>query len=460
MMQTVPSVGVSPIPQQERIALLDILRGVSIIGIALINILFFTIPILRLLTWEWSDVRFSEGLVRAGLTFFVERQFLSIFSILFGMGIAFQYERARQTGQRFLGVAIRRLLILLTIGIAHGLLLWYGDILALYALLGFVALGLRNRSPRTLLIIGLISFMVPVLMQALIALSDPYAQTKSLDELKDSLVAELQKQEKSTSSGLATSNVTSDSAAATSGGSVDAKQNATAAKNLVAWVNFLADDQRCYRSGTYGQMVLHRAFFFAVFSPLVGLMDLSWRALGLILLGMYMFRRGYFWEAHLSWQSYQRLAVWSMIPGIILQTVGLFLQASDDRRIWCTSLQFVCVYLGSFGMSLGYMGILALLYQYVSWKKVFHPLVAVGQMSLTNYIGTSFLFGLIFYGYGLGLMGRVSPPIAQLIALAVLTVLTAFSVFWLKYFQYGPLEWGWRVLTYLRFLPILRQRRA
>jgi len=441
--------------------LLDILRGISIIGIALINVQFFIMSISRLATWQWSQVSISEGLTRDGLSFFVERQFLSIFTILFGMGLALQYQRARQANQSFTGVAVRRLLALLALGVTHGVLLWYGDILALYALLGFIVLAFRNRSPRTRLVCGLIIFMVPVLLQAFLALPDPHARAKSLEEMKESIVVELQKQAKAPSSRVPTSKTASDKSPppSTSPDTQNAKQKAAAMQTMVRLVNFLGDDEKCYRSGTWGQMVLHRSFYFLIFSPLVGLTDLTWRGLGLMLIGMYMFQRGYFWEADPSPRAYKRLVIYSMIPGVILQAAGVLVHALGSQTIGTTSLQFICNHLGSMGMTLGYMGIFVLLCRRPFWQKALRPLVAVGQMSLTNYISTSFLFGLIFYGYGLGLIGQVSPAVALVIALAVLAFLTVFSVCWLKYFQYGPLEWIWRVLTYLRWLPIRRPAR-
>jgi uncharacterized protein len=428
-------------PVRERIALLDALRGLSIIGIAVVNVLFFAVPIVQLLSWQWDRSHLSESLVRCAVTFLAEYQFFPIFAVLFGMGLAMQYERSRPASRGFKRAFFRRILVLFAFGVAHGVLLWYGDILALYALMGFVFFWFLNRSPRTVLITAVVLFMVPLLIETLLTLPDPYAQKHGLAEYRDQLVTELQARAQ----------------AAANTNAAEGKRQEAAAKTLTAAIDFLIDDQGVYRSGTIGKMILHRSVCFLLFSPWAAVTHMAWSALAFMLLGIYFLRRGVFCGSSHPPGLYRRLVLIGMVPGVILQIAALMLHALNTRIAWVASLQFACVYLGSLGMMLGYMGIVYLLYQRPAWQRRLQPLVAVGQMSLTNYIGTSFLFGLIFYGYGLGLIGRVSLPQTELIALAVMSCLTLFSMVWLKYFQYGPLEWLWRVLTYMRFLPIRRR---
>ncbi len=167
-------------PVRERIALLDAVRGLSIIGIAVVNVLFFAVPIVQLLSWQWDQGSLSEGLVRCAVTFLAEHQFYPIFAMLFGMGLAMQYERAKKTQRGFKRVYFRRVLVLLAFGVAHGVLLWYGDILALYALMGFVFFWFLNRSSRTILVSAVVLYMVPLLIEAVLALPDPHARTHGL----------------------------------------------------------------------------------------------------------------------------------------------------------------------------------------------------------------------------------------------------------------------------------------
>ncbi|NLX14313.1 MAG: DUF418 domain-containing protein [Phycisphaerales bacterium] len=219
----------------------------------------------------------------------------------------------------------------------------------------------------------------------------------------------------------------------------------------------MADDTAIYRSGSYGEMMLHRAACFVFFSTGVAVYQMGWRALALMLLGIYMVRRGLFCTSRYSNAVYRWLTLIGLIVGLAMQIAGTLVHACGPHVAWASTLYFVLIYLGSMGMTLGYMGIVYLLYQQEIWQARFRPLVAVGRMSLTCYIGTSFLFGMIFYGYGLGLMGRVSFFQAELLTLCVLITLMIFSVVWLKVFQIGPLEWLWRTLTYLRFVPLIRK---
>lgn len=425
----------SPASEQERVALLDALRGVSILGIALANVLFFAVPIGRLMSWQWGNVSVSDGIVRRAVTFFAENQFFPIFAMLFGAGLASQYARARQAQRGFAGLCVRRLLVLLAFGVAHGVLLWFGDILSLYALLGFVACLFCGRSPRVLIIGAATLLMVPLLLQVIMTLSDPYAPPKSLDEQRQELAAELQAR----------------------AAEADSKEKAAMTDRVIAWLDFLADDLGVYRSESMGRIILHRSIYFLVISPYAAIVHMGWSAMGFMLLGVYLFRRGLLSESEQLVHFYRRLAMIGMLPGVALQVAALILHITGSKTAWISCIEFACVYLGSYGMALGYVGIMFLLYQRPVWKRRLKPLVAVGRMSLTNYIGSSFLFGLIFYGYGLGLMGRVSLLTTQLLAVAVMVSLTIFSVIWLRRFQYGPLEWLWRVFTYLRLLPIRRQ---
>ncbi len=445
------SVSVSSMPARERIVLLDVLRGFAILGMALVNVPFFGVPIARLIDWQWAQVSFSDGLVRCVVAFLADEKFLPIFAMLFGMGLALQNQRVQEAGNNFTKLFVRRLLILFGLGIAHGILIWYGDILALYAFLGFIVFWLRNRSSRTLLVCALVVFMVPMFIQVFLGLGDSGGRGNSFEEKKKAILAELRKQ-----AGGSETGVSGQGLAPAKGRKTASEQKTANAQALIRLIDFMADDQRIYSTGTMRQMILHRSIFYLFFAPLVAFTYMVWKVLGSMLLGLYLYRRGFFCGTDTPPGRYRRLMVFGLVPGVVLQTAGLIIQALNTHHAWAYNLQFGCDYLGKLGMSLGYMGMVALLYQHSRWQSRFEPLAATGRMSLTNYIGTSVLAGLIFYGYGFGLMGRVSFPLVELIALLIVTFLVGFSVVWMKYFLYGPLEWLWRCLTYLRVLPILR----
>ena len=142
-----------PVARSERIEVIDILRGFALLGILLVNMEFFSHPVQQVLFGlkEWTSA--ADRLAEWGIRFLAEGKFYSLFSFLFGLGFALQIQRAEARGTRFVPFYLRRLFILLLIGLAHAIFLWTGDILVLYAVTGAVLLLLfRRRAPRTLLI--------------------------------------------------------------------------------------------------------------------------------------------------------------------------------------------------------------------------------------------------------------------------------------------------------------------
>lgn len=455
----------SPVTERDRIVLLDCLRGLAIFGIAVVNIQFFAFPFAYIIHWDWGGVSFSEGVIRSALTFFAEYEFFSIFAILFGMGMALQNRRAQQTDRAFVGLYLRRLAVLLIFGLAHAMFLWYGDILVLYALMAFIALWCRNLSRRTLLIAAAILFFVPVVVQVYLVMQDPQADQRRgiWDQFTVSLEAQVQEQadggggHPSTSS--APSPASSPAGTESNGGNAISDSDKTV-KTLLQIVHFLADEERIYRSGTMGEKILHRSVFFFIGSSYVAATSMGWRALAMMLLGIYIVKRGWFDGSDRHRNVYRRFVVIGLVLGILLHLIGLICQIIYPYTAWRVALRTISIYLGSFPMCLAYMGLVALLWQQPRWCRRLKPLAAVGRMALTNYLAQSFLFGLIFYGYGLGWFGRIDLLSAELIVLVILVFQVLSSSFWVRYFQYGPLEWLWRVLTYLRILPILSRHRA
>ena len=145
---------IGPVLRQERIEAIDILRGVAILGILLVNMRLFGMP---------EDLHAVDGTVDRLISFFAQEKFKALFSFLFGLGLAVQMMRAEARGAHFLPLYARRLGVLFLIGAAHFVLLWDGDILHDYALLGFVLLLFRHRSPKTLLVGAGVLLAIPML---------------------------------------------------------------------------------------------------------------------------------------------------------------------------------------------------------------------------------------------------------------------------------------------------------
>ena len=144
---------VGPVTRAARIDVIDILRGFALFGILLVNMELFSYPFQQVLLGHGELASFADRLAVWGIELLAETKFYPIFSFLFGLGFALQIQRAEQRGTRFVPFYLRRLFILLLIGLAHAVFIWVGDILVLYALLGAILLlFFRRRAPRTLLI--------------------------------------------------------------------------------------------------------------------------------------------------------------------------------------------------------------------------------------------------------------------------------------------------------------------
>jgi len=160
----------SPIPPEERIEVLDVLRGFALLGILLSNMKFFSQPIVGPFLGLPAEASRLDTVAVAVVRFAVEGKFYTLFSLLFGFGLFVQMTRAEAHGVRFGRLYARRLLVLGVIGAAHAFLLWSGDILTNYAVLGFVLLAFRNRRPRTVLIGAAVFLLAPLAVNVVITL--------------------------------------------------------------------------------------------------------------------------------------------------------------------------------------------------------------------------------------------------------------------------------------------------
>jgi uncharacterized protein len=144
-----------PVSADDRIELLDVLRGFALSGVLLANMTWFTgTTFMPPELVAERPLAFIDGILEYGLRLLVRDKFITIFAFLFGLGFAMQLIRAQERGTRVERVYVRRMFALLAIGVAHGMLLWEGDILVFYALMGFALMLFRNASDRMLLRTG------------------------------------------------------------------------------------------------------------------------------------------------------------------------------------------------------------------------------------------------------------------------------------------------------------------
>lgn len=413
---------VGPVARSERIQVIDILRGFALLGILLVNMELFSHPFQQVMLGHDTLTSFADRLAAWGIELLAETKFYPIFSFLFGLGFALQIQRAEQRGTRFVPFYLRRLFILLLIGLAHAIFIWVGDILVLYALLGaLLLLFFRRRAPRTLLIwAGIMLVVSATIVGGLIGLA---------------LLAQL----------------SPDSAAQTS------REFAESEAGLRAGA---AEAREVYATGSFGEITAQRLRDLGLAYSLI--IFLGFNAFAMFLLGLYAGRRGIFRDMAAHLPLFRKILWWGLPIGLVSQVGFVVLNERTDQfdptlgSLLASLLQIA----GAPALALAYVAAITLLVQQDAWRARLGPLAAVGRMALTNYLLQSLVATTVFYGYGFGLFGQVGPAVGVLLTLVIFTAQISLSVWWMGRFQFGPVEWLWRTLTYMRWQPIRLPRAA
>lgn len=404
-----------PDREASRIGVIDVLRGFALCGILLIHVPIFSQPGAPP-GFAHSGSLF-DGLLLYGLIFFVEAKFFSLFAALFGIGFAVQWQSAEAKGQPFVPRFRRRLLLLGLFGALHATLLWESDILLLYALVGLLLIPLRNAPPEKLLRWAVWLLAVPLAVY-LLALG-----------------------------GLALAQLDPDSAERIREAEAQFSTSFAAERGAVAARYALTDPV---------QALVQRTLDYLSSSAL--LLTRVPSVLAMFLLGFYVGKRNLLRDVGAHLPLLRRVRAWGLgvgLPASLLVTLA-YSQLSPFAAL--TSLGVNQVFAGPV-LALGYAATLVLLVRHPLWQRLLGRLASYGRMALTNYLLQSALCGLLFYGYGLGLVQRVSPLQALGLALALNVALIGLSVLWLRHFRMGPAEWLWRTLTMGQAQPLRLTRR-
>ena len=401
---TMPSAP-APVRSQERIVALDVLRGFAVLGILIVNVQSYAMIEAAYLNPLANDKLGGAGLWVWLITYvFFDTKFISIFSTLFGAGMALMAERAASRGASATGVHYRRQFWLLVIGLAHAHLIWYGDILVPYALCGFIFYSLRNLRPARLLVGGFAMVAVSPALFLLFGLSVPSMPP----EAREVLVAGWTPTEAAIEAEIET-----------------------------------------YRSGWLTQLPDRSATAFGMETS-VFLLIFLWRCGGLMLVGMGLYKLGVL-SARSSPTFYRRLASIGLSVGLLLVLLGVLYNARNGYSLEHSMFQGqVFNFVGANGVFLGYIALVMLAVQSGRFAGLQRRLGAVGRMALSNYICQSVICTLIFYGHGLGLFEQVGRQGQALLVIAIWTAQLIWSPWWLERFRFGPLEWLWRSLTYMK----------
>ena len=406
------------LPATDRIATVDALRGFALFGILLVHCgngfttaglpeSFFTAT--RTGTAN-ETVGFISGVLLDG-------KFFTFFSFLFGLSFALMLTRSTDSARAFYGRFAWRLVVLGAIGFLHHLW-WPGDILSIYAILGFALLALSPLPNRWVLILAV-----------LLTLNTPGRMYQAYSEATKTTVKPNKKQE-------------------------EAKQKQEQAKQK-------QETEAYYKVLTNSTFSERIQFNLGAFETKMRFQVESGRlavTLGFFLFGLYAGRRKLYQRLAENRRFFRRAALFTGLTtiGVFLPALVIFLLFNKDPQppqwaIWVFQTIFDVF---NTALTLFYITGLTVLFQRARWQTVVGPLASVGKMALTNYVLQTIIGGLIFFGYGLGLISTLQLWQCILLAFPILGLQIVFSQWWLARFRFGPLEWFWRSLTYFKAQPM------
>ena len=411
----------------DRIESLDVLRGFALLGILLVNIVAFGLvssafldpgiyltPIggIDYIVWAFIELS-SEGAMR------------TLFSILFGAGVVlFVTGSTAKSGW----LHYRRNFWLLVFGLINAyIFLWPGDILVTYALSGFVLWFVRNWKARSLLILA--TFLI------LIGSLQNFAMKNTLEIARDAA----EEMKISISKGEEFSEETAEWAQ----GWIDYEEDNQAEIDNIP--NEIKKRTSSYSSAyEYNLEKANEMIYFVL--PFFLFLD----ALMMMVIGMALFKLGVL-DGGRDIKFYIRMMCIGFLTGISINAYEVLLITNSNMDIIETNPYFRFTYhFGRLFMGLGYLSLVILLIKIEKLESLRFRLACVGRMALTNYLMHSVIALFIFTGAGLGLLGKFSWSQLYLFVLLIWVIQLYISPLWLKYFYFGPVEWLWRLLTYLK----------
>jgi len=405
---------IAPTAPLNRIELLDTLRGLAIFGILMVNMPLFFKPVSSMLlgfTHHDTNINLIADLF---IKFFFEGKFYVLFSMLFGYGFYIFLNRQAEYGKSLVPLFRIRLLILLLFGITHVLLLWAGDILTFYALLGLLLPAFMKVSDRGLIRWSIWLALVPSIL-ALFS-SSIFGLASLHPESRDAVAASMQ-------------------------------ASADGMKLLVE------NSSKAYTTGSFSEIVTARINEFTGLLP--GIIFFYPVVLAMFLIGFWAARKNVIGNFMAHLKLFKRLLLIGLTVGILCNVVYVYsyTRASvSEPGIWSVLYNFTHL-LGGVMVSLAYVSICVLLTARNELSGISRLLAPVGRMALTNYLFHSIICTTLFLPYGFGLFGKIEMWQGILITIIIFIIQVPFSILWLKRFNYGPFEWLWRSLTYRHLQP-------
>jgi uncharacterized protein len=432
MTETTPETRVAPVSEAQRLKLIDALRGIALLGILLMNIPGFAMPnyFSESFRNDPTNVNFWVSNV---ITVLFEGKMRALFGMIFGAGILLFVSKKVGTGKPVTGLFYRRMFWLVIFGLIHAhLLLWIGDILYLYGICGMIVYLLRNVKPAYLAlavpIVATVDFTAGTLFYqhirakriAYVDASSASAEGRTLTEDQNKALSEWRDIEKTFIPNRD-----------------DAKENTRKMKSDYSTV------------ASYLRPLAFKGQ--TLFLPII-----VWDSLALMLLGLALYRWGFF-SGNWANGDYWKVMIGGYAIGLPLVIYSQYhrylynptIEASLKRMVaepieWTDLIYpFQRILL-----VMAHVSLIILLYKSGVARGLFRCLEAVGQMALTNYIMHSVICTLFFFGYGLNYYAELEYYQLYFVVAAIWILQLIVSPLWLRFFLFGPLEWCWRVLTY------------
>lgn len=409
-----------PTKSLNRIASLDFLRGIAVLGILFINIESFAFPD-PWSPWKYgfkSDIDYNT---RFWVYFLTQGKFYTLFALLFGVGFIIFINRLENKNVTLaMDIYTRRLLWLFVIGVIHAYFIWDGDILYHYAICGMLLLPFRSMRNSSLIFIICLLAIFPLSNSREMAIKRQIEEQKYLEALK-----------------IPESKRTDDEIK-----SIETWEKATTKKTPDT--EYVKPAKTTFWKGiedSYENINVHKGEFYyysLVFSSLMVMIG-----------GMILFRSGIF-------HDYKSLRYYWLVS-ILIFTTGLFINYFKYYH-WTyeyykpiTSVWKACLFTFHKEMlGVGYVLIINGIYQKYLMRFKFNLIQKIGRTALSNYIFQNIILGLLFYGYGLALFNRLSrfELLGMIVVIWVVQIILTWL--WLKKYKQGPVEWVWRKLTYYR----------
>lgn len=384
---------------KQRVEAIDAVRGFALFGILLVNMTLIQFGMFSSEQPTYVFGKMDEG-ANLFIQFFGTHNFISLFSFLFGLSIIMLQKSIVAKEKRFFPVYIRRIIILLLIGYIHGTFIWDGDILFGYGIIGILLMIFINRKPKTLLIWASTLLVLTILMS--------YPTQSDVDIVKD-------------------------------------------------FAPYIAKEQHIHETGSYIEHINFRlnenpfeylgitGFFGTFFVTLFALIFMT----PLFLLGMYVGKKGWLFEIDKHLSSLKKIC---LISGIFSFSVKILALLTEQPLLIMLKDS-----VSPLGMTLFYGSSILLLFHYKKASRLLNYMANMGKMSVSNYLMQSIIATTIFYAYGLGLYGKIGYFFGIVLTIVIYVIQLYASTYWLQRYQMGPVEYFWRLSTYLK-RPVFKRK--